>query len=265
MAESTPVHPASPASLVHTWDATVRWFHWINVLCVVFLGLSGTLILNDEAFGIEGAGKVFLKTVHTYVGYVFAVNLVWRLLWATFGSKNARWRALLPVGSGYLASLRAQLRDIRRSTATDYAGHSPLARLMIAVLLLLLISQALTGLLLAGTDLYMPPLGSLFANWVTDGSPERLALLQPGSTEHVVESSYQAMRDFRSPFKEIHEYGFFVLLAAVVIHVGANVLAEVRFATGQISAMFSGKKRAPVTPVMSDNEADMTRRAEQER
>ena len=43
------------------WDATVRWFHWINVLCVLGLIAVGVAILNDKTLGVTNDGKVLLR------------------------------------------------------------------------------------------------------------------------------------------------------------------------------------------------------------
>ncbi len=224
------------------WDASVRWFHWINVLCILFMVATGTMILYGGELGIKGEDKVPLKTVHSYGGYVFAVNLTWRLVWAFIGSKSAQWPALLPVGKGFIPALRQQIRDFGMRRITPVLGHSPLGRMMISFLLLLMLIQAITGLVLAGTDVYLPPFGGYIANWVTAGDPALLELLRPGSTEHVVESAWTAMREFRSPIRTVHETTFYVLLFAIVGHIAANVIAEVWEATGQISAMFSGRR-----------------------
>jgi len=83
------------------WDGSVRWFHWINVLAIIGLIAVGTVILNGKAIGVSGEGKVLLKTIHVYIGYVFCLNLLWRLIVA-FVSTNrfSRWAAVLPSGSG---------------------------------------------------------------------------------------------------------------------------------------------------------------------
>jgi Ni/Fe-hydrogenase 1 B-type cytochrome subunit len=64
------------------WDRTTRWFHWINVLCVLVLSAIGTAILYEDALGFSHEGIILLKTVHVYTGYVFTMNLLWRLGWA---------------------------------------------------------------------------------------------------------------------------------------------------------------------------------------
>jgi len=65
------------------WDTTTRVFHWLNALCVLGLLAIGTIILNADALGVHNDGKVILKTTHVWIGYVFVLNLLWRLVWAT--------------------------------------------------------------------------------------------------------------------------------------------------------------------------------------
>jgi cytochrome b len=38
------------------WDAPTRWFHWINLLCVVGLVAAVSVILNASALGVANAG-----------------------------------------------------------------------------------------------------------------------------------------------------------------------------------------------------------------
>ncbi len=141
------------------WDASVRWFHWINVICVLTLIAVGVAILNAGALGVDNDGKILLKTAHAYAGYVFAVNLAWRLLWAFVGGTHSRWREMLPGRRGYWAALRRYIAALRAGEHPQYLGHNPLGRIAVTLLLFLLVTQAVTGLVLAGTDLFLPPFG----------------------------------------------------------------------------------------------------------
>ncbi|MDT8320490.1 MAG: cytochrome b/b6 domain-containing protein [Xanthomonadales bacterium] len=133
------------------WDAGTRWFHWINFLCVLILMFIGLVIFNAGSFDLSNAGKIQFKTLHAWVGYVFALNLLWRFAWAFFGNRYARWRSILPGGRGYLQALHRYLSAFAAGRPEPYAGHNPAARLGIGLLLLLLTVQAVTGLVLAGT------------------------------------------------------------------------------------------------------------------
>ena len=223
------------------WDLPTRWFHWINALAVIGLIATGLAILNDEALGISAAGKVLLKSVHVAFGYVMTVNLLWRFVWAFFGNRYARWRAILPGGAGFVGAIRAYIASFWSGEPQQYVGHNPLARIGVALLFLLLLIQVATGLVLAGTDLFWPPFGRLFAEWIAAPGVDPGAI-QPGASDLMDNAAYQSMRAFRGPFVEVHEVTFYLLAAAVVLHLIAVVVTEVHEGGSITSAMFTGRK-----------------------
>jgi cytochrome b len=232
------------------WDAGVRWFHWINVLCVLGLVAVGVAILNDGALGVTNDGKVLLKTVHVWIGYVFAANLLWRLVWAFIGGPYARWRGLLPFGPGYAGEVSRYIGAARAGRPMQYLAHNPLGRLAVGVLLLLLLVMAVTGLMLAGTDLFYPPIGHWIARQVAAPGVDPGTLV-PYAPEMYDKTAYAAMREqFRFPIGRIHYYGFYTLLGLVLIHIIAVVVTEVRGGGNLVSAMFTGRK------VLSEPPAD---------
>ena len=234
------------------WDASVRWFHWINLLCMLGLIAVGVAILNDEALGVTNDGKILLKTVHVWIGYVFSLNLLWRLVWAFIGGAHARWRAFLPGYRGYMSDLRGYIADFIAGRPRQYLGHNPLGRIAVTLLLLLLLTQAITGLVLAGTDLFYPPIGAWIADHVAAPGVDPAALV-PYAKEMYDQTAYEAMRALRNPFITIHYYNFFVLLFFAVIHVLAVVVTELREGGTLISAMFSGRKVLSVPPADRTN------------
>ena len=238
------------------WDRTTRIFHWVNAGTVLLLMIVGTIILNAKTLGIEGEAKVLLKTVHAYIGYVFVINLIWRMIWGFIGNRFARWGQILPVGKDYSASLKEYTASMRSGKPQHYLGHNPVARIIIGLFFLLLSIQATTGLIIAGTDLYLPPFGNQIAEWVTEGDPERLRVLKAGDKTHVVESAYKEMRDFRKPIITTHYYLFFILLGLVALHIGGVIVTELRERSGLISAMITGEKTFDDDPV--DQEIDKT-------
>lgn len=229
------------------WDASVRWFHWINVICVLALIAVGVVLLNAGALGVDNDGKVLLKTVHVYVGYLFAMNLVWRLVWAFVGGTHARWREMLPGTRGYSAALRRYIAALRAGEHPQYLGHNPLGRLAVTAMLVLLLTQALTGLVLAGTDLFLPPFGARIAEAVAAPGVDPKSLV-PYAPALYDENAYASMRAVRAPIVQIHGYVFYALLVLAVLHIAAVIVTELRGGGNLISAMFTGKKilRAPL-------------------
>ena len=108
------------------WDIPTRLFHWINAICVIALVAVGYLMLHGRALEISRSGSMSLKTIHSWIGYVFVVNLLVRLVWAFCGNPYARWRALLPGGRGYLAATASYLKAFVSRHPEQYLGHNPL-------------------------------------------------------------------------------------------------------------------------------------------
>lgn len=223
------------------WDRSIRWFHWINVLAVLTLMAIGLVIMNSKALGITDDGKILLKTWHVYVGYVFVLNLLWRIVMGFAGNRFSRWSAILPLGQQYKEQRRTFFERLKQGKEVGFMGHNPLARWMVTILFVMMTTMAVTGLVLGGTDVYKPPFGSYFKSWVAE-SPATLDQVKPYSDMGVNQAAYKEMRDFRSPFKEIHEYGFFVLATLIILHLFGVIITECRERNGLISAMFTGRK-----------------------
>jgi Ni/Fe-hydrogenase 1 B-type cytochrome subunit len=234
------------------WDRATRIFHWINVLCILGLIAVGTVILNSKALGVPTDGKILLKTVHVYIGYVFIVNLAWRLIWGFFGNRFARWNAILPFGQNYKKQRIAFINGLKQGDPAAFMGHNPLARWMVSFLFILLSAMALTGIVLAGTDVYMSPFGGYFKSWVAE-TPELTSTIKPYSDVGVNKEAYQAMREFRKPIITVHYYAFYILLASIFIHLAAVVVTELRERIGLISSMITGEKIFGKKPVDLDS------------
>ena len=230
------------------WDKGTRWFHWINALCVIALATVGFVILKADALDVSNDGKATLKTIHVWIGYVFVLNLVWRIVWAFLGNRYARWRSILPGGTGYFKALRSYISSFLAGNPEQYVGHNPAARLGIAVLFLLTLIQAVTGLMLAGTDLFYPPFGRWIAQWVAAPGVTP-ATLAPYSPEMYDATAYKEMRAFREPIVLVHLYSFYALAVFIVVHVAAVVVTEVKEGGSITSAMFTGRKILRERPV----------------
>ncbi|MFV0542406.1 MAG: cytochrome b/b6 domain-containing protein [Marinicella pacifica] len=229
------------------WDAGTRWFHWVNFICVVGLSFIGLIILNGDFFQPTTQTKINLKVVHVWIGYVFALNLLWRMVWAFFGNRHARWRAILPGGRGYFAAVRSYIGSFIKGSPEFYIGHNPVGKIAILLLMLALIVQAVTGLVLAGTDVFYPPLGGYFADWIAADGVTPADIL-PYAPELYNEAAYQSMRAFRKPFITVHLYNFYVLSGLIFLHVFAVVMSEIKGEGDIISAMFSGRKISEQQP-----------------
>jgi Ni/Fe-hydrogenase 1 B-type cytochrome subunit len=184
---------------------------------------------------------VTIKATHVWIGYAMSLNLLWRFVCAFVGNKYSRWKAILSGGPGYLAALEAYVSVFVADHPRHYLGHNPIGRLAALVILLLLVVQAVTGLVLAGTNVFYPPFGRWIAHWVAAPNVDT-STLTPLARDLMDQTAYAAMRSFRAPFVETHEFTFYLLFAVVILHVGAVVVTELREGGTLVSAMLTGQK-----------------------
>jgi len=234
------------------WDAPTRIFHWINFVSVVLLVLVGMLMLYRKELGIVSLdARVAIKELHVVIGYVFVLNLLFRLAWGFIGNRFARWNTILP-GRGFGDAVTAYVASIKNGRRQQFLGHNPMGRLAVTFLMLMLMTQAATGLIRAGTDVYYPPFGSIFAAQVAADGVDP-ASLKPYDKTGTDAAKLKAMLDFKHIYGEIHYYLFFVLLAMILLHVAVVIRIEITERNGLISAMFSGTKTLSAKPEDIDN------------
>ncbi len=231
----------------HTWSASVRWFHWINVLCVLGLIFVGLVMLNKQSLGITGLdAKIGLKELHVIIGYIFATNLFIRLIMAFIGPASARFSAFLPQ-KNFKESLKNYKASIKAGKAQQFIGHNPIGRLAVTALFSLLIILAASGLFRAGTDIYFPPFGGAIARYLAEQGTDPSTIL-PYNDTGVNADKKATLKVYKSPIGKIHLYAAYLLMLLIIIHIAAVVRAEVKEGDNLVSSMISGKKIMSETP-----------------
>lgn len=109
------------------WDAPVRIFHWLMVLC--FAGAY--LTAESES----------LRLVHITLGYTMAGLVGFRLVWGIAGSRYARFSNFI---RGPAAVFR-YLRSLFSGHPERYIGHNPAGALAIIALLGATVLLVVTG------------------------------------------------------------------------------------------------------------------------
>ncbi|MEJ5991524.1 cytochrome b/b6 domain-containing protein [Ramlibacter sp. PS3R-8] len=119
--------PAERRPLTLVWDAPVRVFHWMAVLCFAVAWLSA----ESERW----------QLVHITAGYTLAGLVVFRILWGLVGTRHARFSDFVR-GPRAVASY---LRSLRGGQPQHHAGHNPAGAVAILGLLALALLAPLTG------------------------------------------------------------------------------------------------------------------------
>lgn len=121
------------------WDLPTRLFHWLLVVAVLAMVVSGKV------------GGNWIK-LHGTLGLAVLGLLVFRLVWGCLGSTYARFLNFLPTPKKVAAYLRGEWRG---------HGHNPLGAFSVFALLGVLLFQVVTGLVANDDIAFTGPLFDL--------------------------------------------------------------------------------------------------------
>jgi cytochrome b len=170
---------------VLVWDVPTRIFHWTIVVLVAVSWFSA-----DQGF----------MRVHLWSGLTLLALLLFRVLWGLFGSTTSRFV------------------DFLHPPRRVVAGHNPAGGWMVAVMIGVLLAQALTGLFSNDGLHFTGPL----ALWVSDDVSTRITGL--------------------------HGTIFNIILVLVWLHVVAVGFYLLVKNHNLVGAMFTGKKQSRHVP-----------------
>jgi len=138
---------------LYVWELPVRFYHWLNAICVVTLIATGLLIGNPLAIG--GAGEAYqqywfgtVRFVHFVAAFIFFFNFLFRIYWGFVGNRFAKWRNFIPCTRRQWKEIVHTLRvDILQTSANQRIsiGHNALAGFTYFLTFLAFLFQSITG------------------------------------------------------------------------------------------------------------------------
>ncbi len=163
---------------VYVWQIPVRFFHWINVLCITVLAITGFVIANPPAINlaVEASHSFwfgYIRLIHFSTAFIFIANLFFRWYWSFAGNDFASIKNLVPYNKNRWKNLLYVLKvdvllmkDKEESINNLSIGHNTVAGLSYFILMIIFLIQVVTGL-----ALYAPTSSWFFPHlfrWVTD-------------------------------------------------------------------------------------------------
>jgi cytochrome b len=183
---------------VRVWDLPTRLFHWLLVLAVIGMFVTGYLGALDW---------------HMRLGCGVLVLLLFRLVWGLVGGHWSRFASFCPSPRRLWNLLRAKQED-----GPEHLGHKPLGALSVWAMLLVLLAQVISGLM----------------------SDDDIAYAGPWA-RHVSEAVSYWMTDYHAAI------GQWLLVALVLLHVGAILFYLFRKKENLITPMLHGDKMPTLT------------------
>ena len=209
---------------IYVWQRAIRFYHWLNALCIMVLILTGYVIGNPPA--IQSSGEAYLsfwfgivRFIHFSTAYILFFSLIFRLYFFFFGNRWAKWDQFVPATRKFWKGIFSVIRlDILhlKGKGEVAIGHNPLAGISYLAFFLLLIVTMLTGFgLYAQTSSW--GFAKLFA-WVP------------------------AMFGEEFTIRQIHHIMMWVFIVFTMIHVHLVVFHDYVEGRGEASSMVSGFK-----------------------
>lgn len=142
-----------PMREVYVWELPVRLYHWVNMLCVMALCITG-YIIGDPLALMKGTEAYFnywfgtVRFIHFVSAFIFFFNFLFRIYWGFAGNEFARWYNFIPLKRCQWKEILDVIKvDILQLTHKhiDSIGHNALASLIYFVTFLIFLLQCLTG------------------------------------------------------------------------------------------------------------------------
>jgi len=190
---------------VEVWPPIIRLLHLLMAATVMILLLTGLLmssgmILNEVFY------QHLLTVWHLPSGHVLLAVIIVRLILLLVRRDVLGWKALMPDNMGDIIKVAMFYLSFARLQLPAYFAHNPLWKLLYLALYILLLVQAVTGLLLESAWLR-----SVFR---TDSAT---ALMQ-----------HQALLE--------------IILVLVFMHILSSLLHDWKSPSAEISSIINGRK-----------------------
>ena len=221
---------------LYVWDLPVRISHWLNVLSIVVLSVTGYYIA-DPFIATHGPATVqFLmgsvRFVHFLFAFIFTLTVLFRIYWAFAGHRWARWNQFIPASRQRRQALGQMARyyTFFRPRPPAVIGHNPLAGFTYVAVYGLFALQIVTGFALYVQPQHSGVLLTMFG-WIitTFGAP------------HV---------------RLVHDLLMWLIIAFTIHHVYSAVLIDIEERSGLVSSIVTGYKSLTRRHIAEASETD---------
>lgn len=209
-----------PHYRVYIWEFPIRFTHWINAFCILFLSITGYYISNPFILAQSTNEYImgWMRVIHFTSAYCFLFSVLIRIYWSFMGNKYASFKEFLPVSAKqrrtFIQVLKFYLLIDREPPSV--AGHAPLASLTYFILLLMFIFEIISG----------------FSIYSVGKSGPIWSILSGGLLNFM----------YLPTIRLYHHLVMYVILIFVPIHIYATWYMDPHERNGLVSSMFSGYK-----------------------
>jgi len=219
--------PSGDYHWIYLWEWPIRAMHWIAVLCIIGLTVTGLYIGKPYFIAGGDTGDHFMmgwvRFVHFALAAAFVATGIVRIYWLFAGNRFERWQALFPVRPRDWVNMWKQVKFymmIQPEKAPHYLGHNPMQQLSYTGIYVVAALMVVTGFAMYGQA---NPGGFFYSifNWVG-----------------IVLGGMPVVRF-------VHHALTWAFLIFIPIHVYLAIRADHLERTGVISSIISGGRFVP--------------------
>lgn len=210
---------------IFVYEAPVRLWHWINVMALIVLAVTGYFIGSPPTSIVGEASDHFffgyIRFIHFAAGYIFGIGMLFRLYWVFVGNYHAREIFYLPIFTPlFWRELVSMMKwyTFLRAYPNRYIGHNPVARIsMFLGFVIPAYFMMITGFALYGEGAQAGHIThTLFTTWV-------IPLFGQSQDVHTW-----------------HHLGMWVMICFTILHVYAAIREDIMGRQSMISTMIGG-------------------------
>lgn len=206
---------------VYVWEVPVRATHWVNVLSILALSITGFYIACPYIHAKSETAFIManMRFVHFISAYLFSVSLMVRVYWWFAGNKYARLDQFLPLSGERCENLAGTTKFycFMKNDMPHYAGHTGLAGITYSALFALFIVEIQTGFALYSQTHGGGLFWTLMGGWMLMGSSDSMVRL-------------------------VHHLGMWCVFVYVITHVYIVIHNDLIEKNGLMKSIFNGYK-----------------------
>ena len=208
---------------IYVWELPVRLAHWMIVLALTVLAVTGTYMHDPLIVAFSNRAWVMgtARYIHLLAGFTLTAAFIWRFYWFFAGNRFASWRQFIPLAKSRRDGMGGMLKYylfLRWWPKTE-VGHNALAGMAYTGVYGLVVAEILTGFAMFDNILGNRTL-HFFIGWLP----------------RLIDIQY---------LRAIHFGVMFLFLVFLIHHVYSAVLVSKEEKGGIMESIFTGYKYFP--------------------
>ncbi|MBW2452716.1 MAG: Ni/Fe-hydrogenase, b-type cytochrome subunit [Deltaproteobacteria bacterium] len=205
--------------IYYVWQWPVRITHWVNVLSMIMLSITGFYIGSPFMTAPDSSQYVmgWMRFLHFTFAYLFTVSVIARIIWMFIGNHHASWKAFIPwlTKDGRKAFVKMFRYYTFTGKQISYeVGHNPVAATAYLGIFALFLFQIVSGF-------------AMYGQYAPGGFWDSIL----GGLNLLVGNQWLRL---------LHHGVMWLLIGFIINHIYSGWLMDIKERNGTMSGIFSG-------------------------